>query len=1015
MALFQQTVIEKHLKFKNLVKISDAYNQFKLTFHNTAIQENIRNSKEEQYQEGFLYDLFVKVFGYTLNPAENFNLTTEYKNVKDSKKADGAIIIEGRVKAIIELKGTDTTDLDKVESQAFGYKNNQPECTYIIVSNFEKLRFYIDNAVEYLEFNLFKATEEEFKLLYTCLAYENILKDIPKQLKDESLSEEDKITKVFYNDYSHFKNTLFRNMVERNPEFKELELFKKSQKLLDRFLFIFFAEDRYLLPPNSMRKILKQWTQLKELDAYTPLYSRFIKYFNYMNTGFKGKNDDVFAYNGGLFKSDEILDNIEIDDEILYSHTLKLSNYNYASEVDVNILGHIFEHSLNEIEEVKAEIEGKIVEKNKTKRKKDGIYYTPKYITKYIVENTIGKLCEEKKQELKIVESDYLEERKRNISTKRPLVEKLETYREWLLEITICDPACGSGAFLIQALDFLIEEHKYIDELKAKITGYDLVFEDVELSILEKNLFGVDLNEESVEIAKLSLWLRTAKKQRKLNVLSNNIKCGNSLVNDPEIADEKAFIWEKEFPKVFANGGFDVLIGNPPYVNAKGENFSNIEKEYYYNKYNVAKYQIDTYLLFIELFYIISKTNGISSLIVPNAWLNNLSLVGVREYILKNFLISDIVNTPIGVFADATVDTIIVTFKSSESSIIKSINTDNSIKILQAKGFEIEYLHEITQIRFLKNENYVFDIFTDDKAKELIKKVEDGCSLIGELFDVSTGVKEYQVGKGDPKQTQQHKEDRVFNASYKVNETFIPELRGRNINRYSIQWNNEYLSYGPWIAEPRDPKFFKGERILIRQIPNKLNLVVSYTNEPYVIDQSIYTAINTSDLDTKYILCILNSKLIGYYFKNKFSEFDGVFPKIKIGHFKSLPIKHANTKEQHSFEENANMMLTLNTDLQSSTDKLMRSITRHFNIQSFSTKLQNWHQLSFKEFISEIKKSKVKLSLSKETEWEDFFIEEKSKAENIKNQLYKTDNKIDLMIYSLYDLTNEEISIIEST
>ncbi len=124
-------------------------------------------------------ELFVKVLGYALNPEPNFNLTTEYKNVKDSKKADGAIIINKQVKAVIELKGTDTTDLSKVENQAFNYKNNQPECVYVITSNFEKLRFYIDNAIEYLEFNLFKLTEEEFPLLYVCLAHKNIESNVP--------------------------------------------------------------------------------------------------------------------------------------------------------------------------------------------------------------------------------------------------------------------------------------------------------------------------------------------------------------------------------------------------------------------------------------------------------------------------------------------------------------------------------------------------------------------------------------------------------------------------------------------------------------------------------------------------------------------------------------------------------------------------------------------------------------------------------------------------------------------
>ncbi|MDP3434340.1 MAG: N-6 DNA methylase, partial [Bacteroidota bacterium] len=479
------------------------------------------------------------------------NLTTEYKNIKDSKKADGAIIINESVKAVIELKGTNTTDLSKIESQAFGYKNNQPVCVYVITSNFEKLRFYIDNAIEYIEFNLFTLSKTDFQILYLCLAFESIEKGIPKKVKEESLSQEDVITRKLYQDYSLFKRELHQNLVSLNPQYDSLTLFKKSQKLLDRFLFLFFAEDRHLLPPNSVRLILNDWRDLQERDVEIPLYQRFKKYFEYLNTGYKGKRYDVFAYNGGLFKPDEVLDAILIDDELLFKHSYKLSEYDFVSEVDVNILGHIFENSLNELDEINAQLAGVEIDKTKTRRKKDGVFYTPKYITKYIVENTVGKLCIEKKAKLQIIEEEYATDKKRQLKTKQALLEKLKTYQNWLLQLTICDPACGSGAFLNQALDFLINEHRYIDELQAKLLGVPIIFSDIEKSILENNLFGVDLNEESVEIAKLSLWLRTAQPNRKLNDLNNNIKCGNSLISDPAIAGEKAFDWEREFPQVF--------------------------------------------------------------------------------------------------------------------------------------------------------------------------------------------------------------------------------------------------------------------------------------------------------------------------------------------------------------------------------------------------------------------------------------------------------------------------------
>jgi REP element-mobilizing transposase RayT len=304
-------------------------------------------------------------------------------------------------------------------------------------------------------------------------------------------------------------------------------------------------------------------------DEYFPLYDRFKKYFAYMNTGHKGQQHDIFAYNGGLFAPDEILDNIKINDDILSRHTVSLSNYDFESDVSVNILGHIFEHSLGEIENMQAKIartaehvpphladslntKGKHVPHAISKRKKDGVFYTPKYITKYIVENTVGKLCQEKKIELDIQEAEYEKERKgRQKATLKKLTQKLDDYRKWLLQITICDPACGSGAFLNQALEFLIAEHRYIDELQAKLFGASMILSEVENSILENNLYGVDINEESVEIAKLSLWLRTAQKGRKLTTLNNNIKCGNSLIDDPNVAGEKAFNWQNEFPSIF--------------------------------------------------------------------------------------------------------------------------------------------------------------------------------------------------------------------------------------------------------------------------------------------------------------------------------------------------------------------------------------------------------------------------------------------------------------------------------
>ncbi len=329
MSLFQNSVLNKYLATLDEQQLDAAWKKFTAHFHNPDIQENIRNAKEEQYQGEFLIDLFVNVLGYVKNPASGFNLTTELKNVKDSKKADGAILSREPVLsreqvplnsspqaiAVIELKGTNTVDLGKVENQAFGYKSNQPRCIYVITSNFEKLRFYIDNAVDFEEFNLFELSRQRFNELYLCLAAENLLKGIPKQIKDESLTQEEAVTKQLYKDYSLFRNELFNSLQKLNTQYDKLTLFKKTQKLLDRFLFIFFAEDRLLVPPNSITQIIEKWKDDVAFGEDKSLYSIFKQYFHVLNVGrpARGKREAIFAYNGGLFADDDILEHIEID------------------------------------------------------------------------------------------------------------------------------------------------------------------------------------------------------------------------------------------------------------------------------------------------------------------------------------------------------------------------------------------------------------------------------------------------------------------------------------------------------------------------------------------------------------------------------------------------------------------------------------------------------------------------------------------------------------------------------
>ncbi|WP_179346441.1 Eco57I restriction-modification methylase domain-containing protein [Winogradskyella ursingii] len=1019
MSLFQNSVLNKYLKGLESEKVNQAYERFTSHFHNPTIQENIRNSKEEQYQGEFLIDLFVNVFGYVKNPTPDFNLTTELKNIKGSKKTDGAILKGEKALAVIELKGTNTTDLSKVETQAFGYKNNQPGCNYVITSNFEKLRFYIDNAVDFEEFNLFQLSKERFDILWLCVSSEYLLKDIPKKIKDESLTQEENVTKKLYKDYASFRNEIFDAIQKENPEYDKLTLFKKTQKLLDRFLFIFFAEDRLLLPPNSIRSIVNQWTDLRDkYDEYFPLYDRFKKYFGYMNTGHKGQQHDIFAYNGGLFAPDEILDNIKINDDLLYKHTVNLSNYDFESEVSVNILGHIFEHSLNDIDEIQAEIQGVATEQSKTKRKKDGVFYTPKYITKYIVDRTVGKLCEEKKTELDIQEAEYEKERRgRQKTTLKKLTQKLEDYRNWLLQITICDPACGSGAFLNQALEFLIAEHQYIDELQAKLFGDAMILSEVENSILENNIYGVDINEESVEIAKLSLWLRTAQKGRKLTSLNNNIKCGNSLINDPTVAGEKAFNWQNEFPEVFAKGGFDIVIGNPPYVKAR-DNDDILGRAYIEKSYKSPYKMWDLYVPFIEKGIDIVKEKGLSAMIIPDTIGKSDYTTKLIELIDENYFLYQIDFFPdIYVFQNVGV-------RSKITFIQKEKSTKPAIKIKHVLDV---FDNQIIENKSKGEEQYLLNV-----AEFNINR--DKCITLADLCYVSYGMR-LNSDKSDPEKFK--KTDLLSETEDEIHSKIYTE--GKYLERYSIK-KELFLEYNTErspsrLVRPTFPELYPPNKLLL----SRQKKVAVFTDQSHYCDNTIIMAIpahelisvnnnsikkyyknigkdraiiekNSQSYDLNYLLGIINSKLISFHIKYASKGKIDFYPD----DWKELPIFKANTNEQNSLSVLSKKRTNQEKLLENILSNLLNLISAKFQIGSISRKLQNWNDLEFIAFLKELKKQKCELNLSEEAEWMQYFNEQKDKAQNIKREIYKTESEIDQMVYELYGLSENEIKIVEN-
>ncbi len=1272
MSLFQHSVLNKYLKEANQDEMDAAFQRLKIYFHNPVIQQNIRESKEEQFQEGFLRELFVTVLGYTINPTPDFNITTEFKNERGAKKADGAILKDGSAIAVIELKSTKTKDLESIRLQAFDYKANQSKCVYVITSNFEKVRFYINNAVDFEEFDLFKLKYEEFQLLWLCLAKENLLKGIPLTIKEASILKEENITKQIYVDYSLFKRELYADLIKNNLELEifsgkeekeiKLLLFKKSQKLLDRFLFIFFGEDRGLLPPNSISEIIKQWENQSDWGDVIALYDRYKKYFHLLNTGWKGKKYEIFAYNGGLFAPDEILDSIIISDEVLQKHTKVLTAYDFETDVDVNILGHIFENSLNEIEEITTKILSETMEhaplstqRAVSKRKKDGVFYTPKYITKYIVENTVGKLCDEKKAELAIEESEYLKSRKGR--TKKKLLElsdKLDTYRNWLLTLTICDPACGSGAFLNQALDYLIREHNYIDELKAKLLEVPIIFTEVENSILENNIFGVDINEESVEIAKLSLWLRTAQKGRKLTTLSNNIKCGNSLIDDPEIAGEKAFNWKNEFPDVFRkkkkqiwhittathnsrysqrmfdnhillgkavwlsekeelivtqtiadiarsdelnileynicgdhfhlllvceedevpkivqkiksvsarkcniemgrtiprtreqalsssaestdtagehaprrgktqahlwtqkfghkkvtsdkqlentidyiknnrnkhqlpenkeiqsvisemlcthqhasrteySGGFDVVIGNPPYVQLQsmGE-MSNLLKNCGYETFHSGA---DLYCLFTERGYQLLNNGGMQSFIMPNKWMLVAYGKPLRKFLSKTGLHQVLNFGDIQFFQEATTYVCILAVQKSEPfdnvkvlsfnrktyygdfiSEVKADLYDYPTSKFDENQWSIQPYNDFIKLEKMKlnstelkdlpisiyrgiltgyNDAFYIDkvtreklIVEDDKSAGLIKPMVRGRDIIpygiseyNFLINVHNGIKT-KIPPIPPIVIDN------YSAIKKHLDNFYPKLEKRG-DKGDTPYNLRNCAY---LEEFSKPKII---------YPNMTSVFPFMYDEAQMLtnQKCFILTVQDESISLLFLTSVFNSTLAKLWIWYNCPELQGGTREISKVYFEHFPVPKASEKQRVLLEQNAKRNTRLTASIKEDGAKFLNYLKSQFEIETFSKKLQNWHELEFGEFIKELNKAiKVSnkqrdngtrpialLTKTEEMEWMEVFETKKVEAQNLKSEIDKTDREIDQMVYELYGLTEEEIGIVEGS
>ena len=1083
--LFNQKLLVQ--KAQEEINLNDYFEKRKIlnNWINSLEKGILSKSKEEEFQGEFLNDIFSLILGAVNKSSGNdeWNLQRESKTKIDGQKADGVIgffDVNGKddVRAVIELKGP-TISLDQRQKrsgdtrtpveQAFNYAPKYGKnCQWVIVSNYKEIRLYRSNDMtEYEVFFLENLKDDlEFQKFIYILSFEALVGTVNKKAKALELSEEYQknqieIEKKFYNEYKNIRLHIFENMKENNPETDENTLLEKVQKLLDRFLFICFCEDKGLLEKDFFNTILKKGKD------FGSIFDIFIIFCNWINLG--NPKENISHFNGGLFKNDDVLNSLNIDDKV-FEELKKISDYDFDSDLNVNILGHIFEQSISDIEELKKSISGEEFDQKKSKRKKDGIFYTPQYITKYIVENSIKNWLDDKRKELgeddlpKLNEKDYIFDIAKKNYTKnyRKHIEFWQQYREAVRNIKIIDPACGSGAFLITAFEFLLNYNKYLDDKIFDLVGTSDLFSDRTKEILQNNIFGVDLNKESVEITKLSLWLKTADKNKTLASLENNIKCGNSLIDDPEIAGNLAFNWEKEFPEIFANGGFDIVVGNPPYVKEDiGKNaFNGLHQHLCYQG------KMDLWYFFGWLALTISKKeSAYISFIAPNNWITNDGASKFRNKINDCATIFEYIDfNNFMIFEEAQIQTMIYIMKNDNK--LEKYKFKYS-KILNNKIAKEEIMHFLQK---LENNNFeYFDVdinrvdykdklfnFNSEKNRNVLNKIKANANFYLKKEEIFSGIDigqdfinaksleilgdDFKIGDGIFNLSEE--EYNSYNFFNNEKEIIKPFYTTKEVNRYYFNEKNKYWviyttskfknpqeiidypnikkhldkfskvitsdnkPYG--LHRARNEEIFKGEKIL--SIRKHERPAFSYVTLDTYVNRT-FNIIKTDRVNLKYLLVLLNSKLTKFWLKEK-GKMQGDIFQVDITPIISIPLIIVS-KDQEAFISLSEKMLSLNRELQDLSQKFQRMLLRKFDLEKLSTKLQEWYLLDFSDFIKELKRLKVKLSLSQESEWEEYFLEEKSKAIAVDSEIKNTDKEIDSMVYKLYDLTDEEIKIIE--
>lgn len=856
--------------------------------------EQYKKLSEKEIKNDYGEERTKAVFIRPLFEALGWDFTVDVWPEKEAVKgrADYAFILNNITKFFVEAKSLKTDlDIEAHARQAINYAWNKG-VTWAVLTDFESVKIFNAQAQSkvLLDKLVFEITHdqyiEDFDRLWL-LSKESIENN---ELDKYAVKYGKKVKKLtvnekLYSDFRKAREELTRSIATWNEIDQEI-LEEGVQRILDRLVFIRVLEDRNLEPP-TLRPIIREWEARGKKEQ---LFKMMVHKFREL--------DDI--YNASLFKKHPCEDWEEHDDKII-----KVINLLYGSnvyeydfkEIPTDILGGVYESYLGYIAQnsIKADKDGKsgklfkvngkkeLKLKSRQKRKEQGIYYTPKFIVDYIVENTLGKKLEEVKS------------------------------MHELKKIKILDPACGSGSFLTKALETMNDKYKDFGNKGDQRTKTE---------ILLSNIYGVDLDSQAVELAKLNLLIDALDKKEKLPDLTGNIRVGNSLISGSEKElkkyfgeewrEKKPFNWKEEFKEVFKKGGFDVIIGNPPYVFARGGSFTEEEKKYYYDKFKLQEYQINTFILFIEQSISLLKDGGYFGFIIPNNWLTINSTKKFREYLLKDTAELKIINAIDTVFSQASVDTCLLVFKKGKPT---------KVELGELKDGDLTFLNSFNSKSFFEND-YVINI-TKSKSKDNIKILDKFKKAVplGDIAMVKSGLVAYEVGKGNPSQTEEMKNDRIYHSEKRKDKSWLKYLDGVDVARYKLNWGGQYIKYGSNLAASRKKEIFEGKRILVRQIPSKPPYCINaaYTEGGWINDRNSNNIVNAvKEYNLKYILGIINSRLLSFWFVNTFDKFQRkIFPQFKVNELAKFPIYPAKKNEQKVIINLVDKMLKFNEQIKS--------------------------------------------------------------------------------------------------